>query len=248
LTRDVSAAIVAVSRECGLEGSTLVFKRFQRGPGPGAGDAAAVELGSLFEARASIQGRIRVEDLLSAAAAVTGEACLKATGILDPEQHGYPAGAPVLSDAANTMLSRDSVDWAGAEGSVFYRIRDGALDRGYPADAFPNLADVYRVHAAGIGSAGWGWVPLSVSEDHRPRAEPLRDAYELRRPVDAVFAARGVRPPDRPGVLADAIVIELGRVVAAIDAGVAIRIVLETVNGMAKTAPMTDLAMRGVNP
>ena len=227
-----------------------MFKRFQRGLGPGArgGDAAAGELGSLFEARATIAGRIRVEDLLSAAAAASGEACLKATGMLDPEKHGYPPGTPVFSDAANSILSRDSVDWAGAEGSVFFRIRAGALDRGYPPDAFPDVADVYRVLVAGIGSVGWGWVPLSVSEDHRPRVEPLRDAYELRRPVGAVFEARGVRPADRPGVLADAIVIELGRVIAAIDARIAIRLVLETMNGMAKTAPMTDVAMRGATP
>jgi hypothetical protein len=34
-------------------------------------------------------------------------------------------------------------------------------------------------------------------------------------------------------------VIELARVRAAIDPAIALRIVLETVNGMAKTAPMT---------
>ena len=45
-------------------------------------------------------------------------------------------------------------------------------------------------------------------------------------------------------VCALAIVSELGRVRQAIDHRIAIALVLETVNGMAKTAPMTDEALR----
>jgi hypothetical protein len=41
-----------------------------------------------------------------------------------------------------------------------------------------------------------------------------------------------------------AALIELARVRGAIDPGIAIRIVLETVNGMAKMAPMTERQVR----
>jgi len=47
-----------------------------------------------------------------------------------------------------------------------------------------------------------------------------------------------------PPTCAFALVVELARVRQAIDPGVAVRLVLETVNGMAKTAPMTDRHMR----
>ncbi len=47
-----------------------------------------------------------------------------------------------------------------------------------------------------------------------------------------------------PPACAFALVIALARVRDAIDRGVATRLVLETVNGMAKTAPMTERHMR----
>jgi hypothetical protein len=73
---------------------------------------------------------------------------------------------------------------------------------------------------------------------------PLRQAYELRGPVRAVFAEHQMPPGEWPPTCAFALVVELARVRDAIDHRVAVRIVLETVNGMAKTAPMTDRHLR----
>ena len=77
--------------------------------------------------------------------------------------------------------------------------------------------------------------------------QPLRDAYELRAPVRALFATNGVETSDWPAACALALVAELARVRDAIDHRTALRLVLETVNGMAKTAPMTDAALRQPN-
>ena len=49
---------------------------------------------------------------------------------------------------------------------------------------------------------------------------------------------------DRPGVCALALVAELAQVRDAIDHKVALSLVFETINGMAKTAPMTATAFR----
>jgi hypothetical protein len=74
--------------------------------------------------------------------------------------------------------------------------------------------------------------------------QPIRQAYELRSPVRAVFRKHKIANADSPGACASAVVAELARVREAIDHGIALRLVLETINGMAKTAPMTDKAMR----
>ena len=209
-------------------------------------DVAAALVG-LFEAKATQDGRIRVEDLLSAAAAATGEACIVAAGEFDPEHHAFTPGSVVMSDRMNAILCNDAHDWPGTESSVFGIIRTGALAIGYLADDLPPLVEVIRGFAAGVGgggSAGWGFVPLSVPEDHRPFVQPLRQAYELRPAVRALMEQFAVPTSDWPMACAFALVSELGRVRQAIDHGVALRIVLETVNGMAKTAPMTDDAMR----
>jgi len=209
--------------------------------------AVAEALAATFEAGAADQdGRIRVEDLLSAAAAVCGESCIVAAGEFDPATHSFVPGSPVLSDRVNGILVNDAQDWDGAGTSVFGIIRSAILSHGYASDDFPPIADPIRRFVESLGSAGegpgsgWGFIALSVPEANRPRVQPLRAAFELRAPVRKVLQDHGVARADWPSTCAAALVIELTRVRQAIEPGVAVRIVLETVNGMAKTAPMTE--------
>ena len=208
---------------------------------------AASALSELFEAKViDADGRIRVEDLLSVAAAVCGEACIAAAGEIDPEHHGLEPGSAVLSDRVNAILVADAPDWSAAATSVFGIIRGGALAQGYAEADFPPITEPIRFFVAALGGGGapWGFVPISVPEDHRPFVQPLRQAYELRAPARAVFAEQRMPAAEWPAASAFALVIELARVRDAIDHGVATRLVLETVNGMAKTAPMTDERLR----
>lgn len=201
----------------------------------------------LYESYSTVDGRIRVEDLLSAAAAVCGEACIAAAGEFDPQKHDFTPGSPVLSEQINTILASDSSDWTAAGESVFGLIRTGALASGYDENAFPRPADVFRALAAGIAAPdgpGWGFAPLTVPADNMPRVQPVRAAYELRVPVVKVLGRDRVETRDWPSITALAIVSELGRVRDAIDHRVAVMLVLETINGMAKTTPMTDEAFR----
>ncbi len=208
-------------------------------------------LSALFESKVhDAEGRIRVEDLLSAAAAACGEACMAAASDFDLEHHTFAPGDPVLSDRVNAILVADAPDWGMAATSVFGIIRGGALAQGYDADDFPPLDEPIRLFAASIGGADGtaavpsGFVPLSVPEEHRPFVQPLRQAYELRPGVRAIFAEHQVPAAEWPPTCAFALVVELARVREAIDRRVAVSLVLETVNGMAKTAPMTDRHMR----
>lgn len=206
------------------------------------GDVAA-RLCELFEAASQgPDGGIRVEDLLSAAAAVCGEVCIVAAGEFDPESHDFAPGSPVLSDRMNTILMADATEWAGAGESVFGIIRAGCLANGYQEEDFPGLVDPLRGYAATLGSvtpADWGRVQLTVPEDNVPMLPPLARAFELRPFVREVLAANRLGEAEWPRVCALALVVELGRVRSAIAPGTAVRIVLETVNGLAKMAPMT---------
>ena len=134
--------------------------------------------------------------------------------------------------------------------SVFGIIREGALLHGYAPETFPPISEPIRHYVESLGSStgdpadSWGRVALSVPDDNRPRIQPLRQAFELRPAVRKVFADLEIARAEWPTACAAALVIELAKVRQAIDPGVAVRIVLETVNGMAKMAPMTTRAFR----
>jgi hypothetical protein len=211
---------------------------------PGDARTAAAQLGALFEQRVTDgDGRIRVEDLLTAAAAVCGEACIAAAGEFDPEDHQFVPGSAVLSDRTNEILCANASEWSKTGDSVFGLIRRGILEQGFDVDHLPPLADIFRTYVVSFGGGDtdrWGFVGLSVPEDNWPRVAPLRYAYELRGPVRSVLEANQLARTSWPTACALALVVELGRVRAAIDPGIAILIVLETTNGMAKMAPMTE--------
>jgi hypothetical protein len=215
---------------------------------PSGVQAAAGALASLFEARVIDADRhIRAEDLLSAGAAVCGEACIAAAGEFDPESHQYVPGSAVLSDRINDLLCANASDWSKTGESVFGRIYAGALARGYAPEDFPELADIFRVYVSLLGGgevARWGFVGLSVPEDRWPAVAPLRYAYELRVPAREILARYGVPRTSWPAATAGALVSDLGTVRNSIDPRIALRIVLETTNGMAKMAPMTERHLR----
>jgi hypothetical protein len=211
---------------------------------PSGVEAAAQALGGLLETRVvDAEGRIRVEDLLTAGAAVCGEACIAAAGEFDPESHNFVPGSAVLSDRINELLAANASDWSKAGDSVFGLIHAGALARGYTTADFPQLANIFRVYVSLLGGGEadrWGFVGLSVAQENWPQVPPLRYAYELRAPAREILARYGVPRAAWPAACAEALANELGVVHDSIDPGVAIRIVLETTNGMAKMAPMTD--------
>jgi hypothetical protein len=220
----------------------------QRDAAPSGVQAAAQALGTLLETRLiDADGRIRVEDLLTAGAAVCGESCIAAAGEIDPESHQLVPGSAVLSDRINEVLFANAGEWSKAGESVFGVIRSAALAGGYAAADFPELADVFRVYVSLLGGAGtdrWGFVGLSVPEVNWPLRPPLRYAYDLRAPVREILDRYGVPRSAWPATCARTLGYELVRVRTAIDPGIAIGIVLETTNGMAKMAPLTDRHVR----
>ena len=193
--------------------------------GPPGGPAEAAEaLGQLIESAVTdADGRIRVEDLLSAGGAVCGEACIAAAGEFDPESHDFVPGSAVLSDRVNEILCGNATEWAKTGDSVFGLVFAGAIRAGYVIEDFPILADVFRVYLAGLGGGNadrWGYVALSVPGDNWPRMPPLRAAYELRGRVRAILDEHSVPRAAWPAACGLMVARELGRVHSAIDRGI----------------------------
>jgi hypothetical protein len=189
-------------------------------------------------------GRIRVEDLISAAAAVIGEAAIAAAGDLDPRRHEHVPGTRVFSTNVNRLICGDrNVDEAPAE-SIIGTLREQLTSCGFRSSDFPVLNDVFKYFAANIGKeADWGKVPLSVPQKHYPFLLPLRVAYETRATVDQALAALGADPSQRLRATTLALAQALCETRDILNRTIATTLAIETINGMAKTAPLTDAAI-----
>lgn len=190
-------------------------------------------------------GRVRAEDLISAGAAIVGERCIETAGDFDARHHDFAPGSHVFSDAVNDLLCGDvSTNLEELPPtSVFGTLRDELLRSGYTRAEFPEIENVFKAFAGGIGKPEeWGWVPLSVGDDNRPFLQPLRAAYETRRAVDEMLAPFGDDSRRRLAVVTHALAKVLTLVRDAIQPSIALKLAFETVNGMAKTAPMTEQA------
>lgn len=192
------------------------------------------------------RGRYRAEDLLSAAASCAGEVILRQSAPFDVDGHAFNPGAPIFSQKATELLSGDRSAWnevpiTSAFGSLFH-ILTKKPESPWPASCFPEVAGIYQRFAMsrrnGVSKEAWGKAPLSVATMHYPVKPPLRTAFEIRQLIVAHW--RHDKPSlDVVRVLTTTalcrLLITLQNVIAH---DVAITIVLETMNAMAKTAPV----------
>ena len=214
---------------------------------PSIGPAEEAASRSLFEfllrQLQERDGRIRAEDVLSAAAAIVAMRCIEAAGDFDPRNHQFTPGERVFSDRVNELFCGERSLAETPPETIVGILRGRLVGKGYSLEDFPDLTAVFEGFAARIGDpADWGRTPLSVPEDNRPDILPMQIEYETRTAVDRLFAPLG---GDRMRCLTAATLALAEALIAVedvIDHRVALLLALETVNGMAKTAPMTDQA------
>jgi hypothetical protein len=170
--------------------------------------------------------------------------CIEKAGEFNPRKHQFVPGSRVFSEGVNQIFSGNSakLETAPAD-SIVGLLRDRLLPAGYSSADFPPLEGIFKGFAGGIGNKSeWGKVPLSVPDGNKPFVLPLQVAYETRPLVDRIFQPL---PSRRQRLHAGVLTLAraLIAVQQAIDKRIALALALETVNGMAKTAPMTDEAM-----
>jgi len=193
-------------------------------------------------------GRIRVEDAISAAATIVAERCIDTAGDFPLRDHELPAGSHAFSTRANELICGDVSEGGASQipADSIVGVLRARLDRRLYSDAeFPRLSEVFRQFAARIGDpADWGKVPLSVSKDHLPFIPPLQVGYETRAGVDDILAPARNDKTRCLRIATEALAEILAMVASAIDHTLALTLAIETINGMAKTAPMTERAMQ----
>ena len=192
-------------------------------------------------------GRIRVEELISAAAAIVGEAAIARAGDFDPRRHEYPPGTRVFSTKINQLICDDKSFQEAPTDSIVGDLRERLVACGFSQSDFPKMQGIFKHFAENIGKQEeWGKVPLSIAQQHYPFAQPLRIAYETRAIVESSLAPLGDDKGDRLRATTAVLARALCETRDALNRVIGTTLAIETVNGMAKTAPMTDAAMSKV--
>ena len=190
--------------------------------------------------------RVRVEDFLTAVAAVTGEAAIVAAGI-DIEALEMPPGSALFGDQINEILTGDTTELANVPADTIIGILVASLVPNVVALAdFGSLEDLYRSVAEHVADREWGDVYVSVGADHAPTIPPIRLAFELRPAVEAACQEGGIAAAQRHQPCALALAGALDQVEGAIDIKLGLKLALDVVFGMAKMAPMSRRAFMEV--
>jgi hypothetical protein len=195
------------------------------------------------------KGMFRCEDMISAAAALVGECCLRNSAVFDFDHHDLAPGRAIFSDKITGILSGDRANWQEIPLTSVFGVLYFTLTRNPKAPwnpgIFPDVAEIYRHYAAARGSKApavqWGYVPLTSTPAHAPTKPPLRAAFELR---CLALKDPTLFPGDLLSVSQSLLIKTLIKVRSAIDDAVAIRLALETMNGMAKMAPVLPRHMQ----
>jgi hypothetical protein len=189
----------------------------------------------------------QAKEAIAAMAAVVGERCIEAAGEYSARNHEFVTGQRVFSDNVNTLLAGDIAVEHIAEvpaNTVFGTIRDQLAGSRFQRDHFPGLSEVFQSFASRIGKPeDWGKIPLSVSQEHWPDKLALRVAFDTRPRINAALGALSEKKLRSLRICTLALTYMLKELGNNIDPKIALTLTLETVNGMAKTAPMTDKAI-----
>jgi hypothetical protein len=129
---------------------------------------------------------IHVNTLISTAAAITGEAILRA--VTDADSLYRDRGA-IFSLGAEDVL------FGSREGSVMSYIGFTAVEAGLPADSMPDIYKIMQHTSNKMGNAGPTDIPaLTVPMDQRPHFWALGGATHARPQLVAIYAKHRLEP------------------------------------------------------
>lgn len=189
--------------------------------------AEAIEQG-MFEMHRDERG-VHANTLICTTAAVLGEAILR---VVIPEEQLYNDRGIIFSDAANGLICEDD------DGSVLDYVIYTAKEVGLTEAQFPDVEEIFRATAAGVGDADSEIPVLTVAEDQRPMFWSMAGAAFARQQMLDVYTKNKLEPVD--AVLAVTLVLcrFLTGTKDVLASEIAFRLALETLVGATKLHPV----------
>jgi hypothetical protein len=189
---------------------------------------------------------VRVEDAICLISTIVAERCIKVTNEFSIDEHDFEPGSAVFSEKINKLLVGQIAveNWNDLpKECVFSRIKS-KIDSHFDNRFFPSLTKIFENYAENIGKAEWGNLNLPIPDDNKPFLLPLQVGYETRKFID-----KNINLENNEKTLQIALNV-LGEILIetkmALDSSIALVMTFEIINGMSKTATMTDKKMAEV--
>jgi len=183
---------------------------------------------------------VRVEDALCVMATIVAERCIKIANDFSIDEHNFEPGSAIFSEKINEILVGPIAvkNWNDLpDDCVFARIKR-KLNSHFNESTFPLLSEIFKNYSKNVGEAQWGNLILSVPDDNKPSLLPIQVGYESRKYVEENINLENDEKTLRIAI--NAICRVLIEAKMALDSSIALKLTFETINGMSKTAPMTD--------
>lgn len=186
---------------------------------------------------------VRVEDAICLISTIVAERCIVFTNEFSIYEHEFVPGSAVFSEKMNKLLigpiAVDNWNELPKE-SVFARIKS-KIDSHIDNSSFLSLSEIFENYPKNIGKTEWGNLNLSISENNKPFFLPLQIGYETRKFIDKHI---NLENNDKTLQIAiNALAKILIETKMALDSSIALVMTFEIINGMSKTATMTDKKM-----
>ncbi|WP_420400270.1 hypothetical protein [Flagellimonas sp.] len=186
---------------------------------------------------------VRVEDALCAMSTIVAERCIEVANEFSINEHEFEPGSAIFSEKINEILvgpvAVENWDELPQE-SVFATIKR-KINSHFDDSSFPDLPGIFENYAKNVGETEWGNLSLTIPDDNKPFFLPLQAGYETRKFVDKNINLENNEKTLK--IVIDAIAHVLIETKMALASNVALTLTFETINGMAKTATMTDKKM-----
>ena len=186
---------------------------------------------------------VRVEDAICLISTIVAERCIEVTNEFSIHKHEFEPGSAIFSEKINNLLvGQIAVEkWNELpKECVFARIKS-KIDSHFDESSFPSLTGIFKSYAENVGKTEWGNLNLSIPQDNKPFFLPLQVGYETRKFVDKNINLENNEKTLQIAISAIGIILTETKL--ALDSSIALTLTFEMINGMSKTATMTDKKM-----
>jgi len=186
---------------------------------------------------------VRVEDAICLISTIVAERCIEVTNEFSIHKHEFEPGSAIFSEKINNLLvGQIAVEkWNELpKECVFAKIKS-KIDSHFDESSFPSLTGIFKNYAENVGKTEWGNLNLSIPQDNKPFFLPLQVGYETRKFVDKNINLENNEKTLQIAISAIGIILTETKL--ALDSSIALTLTFEMINGMSKTATMTDKKM-----